>query len=128
METKKITMKTSKIAEQGTVIDPKDQRLANGKVNLAPTAGYDGHYPVQFSDETDETFAARVAMFEDSYATAQVIEAGGMNIEASKKALQAKFDADIAALETQHDDFEANRKETTKVAEEAAKREAAAKK
>lgn len=99
MSKKDTNKDASSLAEQGTPISGNGQRLANGKPNLAPTAGYDGHYPVQFGDETDEVFAQRVAMFEDSFATAVSIEAGGANLEQQISALEAKFEAEKLALE-----------------------------
>jgi hypothetical protein len=92
-----------KVAPQGSVIEPHGERLDNGKPNLMPTAGYDGHYPVQFSDESDAMFASRVAMFEDSLATAQQIQDGGVTYEGAMEALDAKYEADKATLETQRD-------------------------
>lgn len=87
----------------GNKIDPKDQYLPNGKPNLMPTAGYEGHEPVQYSDETDEQFAGRVAMFKSAYATAVSIEnANGTSqdsYKARKEALDAQYDADLANLE-----------------------------
>jgi hypothetical protein len=117
------TTSSSKLAEQGTPIGPNGNRLDNGKPNLAPTAGYDGHYPVQFDDETDEMFAMRVAMFEDSYSTAVNIEEGGENLESQIKALDAKHEAEVAALKASHEAKAANRAETMKAAEAQAKSE-----
>ena len=91
--------KKEKMSPQGTVIGPNGDRLENGKPNLSPTAGYDGHYPVQFADESDVMYASRVAMFEDSLATARQIEAGGETYDFQLDALQARFDADKAVLE-----------------------------
>lgn len=88
-------MKTTneKMSPQGSVIEPV-------KANeVTATSGYEGHYPVQFSDESDGTFAARVAMFEGSLASARQNQAGGITLEQAKVALEAKYDADLLALE-----------------------------
>lgn len=88
-------MKTNetKMKPQGSVIEPV-------KVNeVTATSGYDGHFPVQFSDESDGSFAARVAMFEGSLASARQNQAGGISLEESKAALKAKYDAEVLSVE-----------------------------
>lgn len=88
-------MKTneSKMSPQGSVIEPV-------KANeVTATSGYDGHYPVQFSDEADGTFAARVAMFEGSLASARQNQAGGASLEEAKASLKAKYEAEVLSLE-----------------------------
>lgn len=85
-----------KMRPQGSVIEPLP-KVAGSPV-VTPTTGYDGHYPVKFSDETDANFAARVAMFEGSLASAEQTEAGGKSLEFAIAALQAKYDADLLSL------------------------------
>jgi hypothetical protein len=75
--------------------------LDNGKPNLAPTAGYENTKPVQYSDETDEQYQIRLSDWEVRYAHAQDIEDGGASYESQKKALDAKYDADMAMLDMQ---------------------------
>ena len=88
----------------GKPIENKDGYLPNGKPNLMPTAGYEGHEPVQYSDENDQQFAGRVAMFKSAYATAVAIEnADGKtqdSYNARKEALDAQYDADLANLDS----------------------------
>ena len=88
-------MKTTneKMRPQGSVIEPV-------KANeVTATSGYDGHFPVQFSDESDGTFAARVAMFEGSLASARQNQAGGASLEEAKASLKAKYDAEVLSVE-----------------------------
>lgn len=85
------------MSPQGSVIEPV--AVPGGGFDLSPTAGYDGHYPVQFSDEADSTFAARVAMFEGSLASARQIQNGGATLEEAKAAATARYEAEIANLE-----------------------------
>lgn len=87
----------TKLSPQGSVIEPV--AVPGGGFDLSPTAGYDGHYPVQFSDEADATFKARVAMFESAYASARQTEKGGATLEDAKAAAKARYDAEIANLE-----------------------------
>lgn len=85
-----------KMSPQGSVIEPV--KRIGGTPVITPITGYDGHYPVQFSDETDAMFAGRVAMFEGSLASARQNAAGGKSLEQGVAALKAKFDADVLAL------------------------------
>lgn len=89
---------------QGSVIGPRGDVLPNGKPNLAPSAGYDGHAPVQFSDESDEMFAGRVAMFTSALANARAIEAGGLDFDAQIEAAEARHEAEISNLEALRDE------------------------
>lgn len=97
-----ITVGTMKIRPQGSVIDPV--AVPGGGFDLSPTAGYDGHYPVQFSDESDATFAGRLAMFLGSLASARQIASGGATLEDAKAAAKARYDAEIANLEVVYRD------------------------
>jgi hypothetical protein len=92
---------------QGSVIEPTP--VPGGGFDLRPTAGYNGHYPVQFSDESDQTFAERVAMFESSYASAAATERGGEDLASAKSALEAKYKAELLALERRFSDKAARR-------------------
>ncbi len=83
-----------KPAPQGTPIGPMGPRKANGEPDLSPVAGYEGHYPVQFVDEDDATFAARVAMFEKAYASALQNQAGGATVAQRIEALDAQYEVD----------------------------------
>ena len=90
-----------KLAPQGSVIEDVE-RTAGGVPIISPTSGYDGHYPVQFSDESDATFSERVLMFKSAYASAVKNEKGANSVEgkaAAKDALKAKYDIDLKALE-----------------------------
>lgn len=90
-------------ANESKVLPPTGFRLPNGDPDLRPTAGYAGHYPVQFEDEADSTFAGRVAMFESSWATAQAIQSGGETFEGAVEKLDSRYDAELASLEVQRD-------------------------
>lgn len=96
MKTKDASQKG--IRPQGTVIPANGFRLPNGKPNLAPSAGYDGHAPVQFSDESDEMFAGRVAMFESALANARAIEHGGLDTAGLIAAADARHEAEVASI------------------------------
>lgn len=87
------------LAPQGSVIPPVVR--IGGVPVVTAKSGYDGHYPVQFSDESDEMFLGRVAQFESSYANAVKNEPGRNGLEAAKSALKARYDVDLKALETQ---------------------------
>lgn len=97
------TPSTREVRPQGTPLPPAGNRLPNGKPNLAPSAGYDGHAPVQFEDESDEMFAGRVAMFESALANAVAIEKGGLDIDGQIRAAEARHEAEIASLEAMRD-------------------------
>lgn len=89
------------MSPQGSVIEDVE-RTASGVPIISPTSGYDGHYPVQFSDESDATFAERVSMFDSAYASAVKNEKGANSVEgkaAAKVALKAKYELDLKALE-----------------------------
>lgn len=86
-----VSVGTMKVRTQGSVIEPSK--------DLSPVAGYDGHYPVQFSDETDAMFKGRVAMFEGSLASARQIASGGASLADAKAAAKARYDAEVANLE-----------------------------
>ena len=85
----------AKPVENGT---PGSAYYADGKPNLSPEAGYAGHEPVQYSDETEAQFQARVDMFESARANA-----GGLMSQDSAdrqlERLKEKYDADVAAIE-----------------------------
>lgn len=88
------------MSPQGSVIEPVER--IGGIPVITPTTGYEGHYPVQFSDESDQTFAERVSMFVSAYASAVINENGAKSVEAkeaSKVALKAKYELDLKALE-----------------------------
>lgn len=85
----------------GNVMEPGDGYLPNGKPDLSPEAGYKAAEPVQYSDESDTQFSARVAMWESAKATAANIAAGGLDFDAQKVALKARYEADLAALDAQ---------------------------
>lgn len=87
---------SSKLGLQGSVV-PAVKKI-NGVPVVTPTTGYEGHYPVQFADEADGTFAGRLAQFLESYASAVRNENGG-NLEDDKAALTARYDAEVLALE-----------------------------
>lgn len=97
----KTTDSVENLAEQGTPISGNGPRLDNGKPDLSPTAGYDGHFPVQFGDETDETFAQRVAMFKQSYSSAMNIASGGQTYDGAVAALDARYEAEMAGIDSQ---------------------------
>lgn len=88
------------IRPQGSVIEPVAR--VGGVPVVTGLTGYDGHYPVQFSDETDEMFAGRVAQFEASLASARRGQAGGITLEQEIAALKAKYDADVATIKAAH--------------------------
>lgn len=78
-----------------------DERMPDGSVDLRPTAGYAGHEPVQYSDESDQQFAGRVAQFESARANARDIEAGGQDFAAKRQAMKARHEAELAGLDAQ---------------------------
>lgn len=88
------------IRPQGSVIEPVAR--IGGVPVVNGLTGYDGHYPVQFSDETDEMFAGRVAQFEGSLASARRGQTGGITLEQEIAALKAKYDADVATITAAH--------------------------
>lgn len=83
----------------GRVVEPEYHK--DGTPNLKPTAGYAGHEPVQYDDESDEVFAQRVAMFESARNTAEQIEAGGATLEQKKEAARIRYEAEILNIESE---------------------------
>ena len=97
----------------GSVIEEGTGYLPNGKPDLSPAAGYEGHEPVRYSDENDEQFAGRVAQFESARATALDIQnAAGMtqdSYEAKKQVIETQYQADLKALDKERERREALR-------------------
>lgn len=106
MAKSKTTKTTAKTGEHprkstGNVVEPGDGYLDNGNPNLAPSAGYEAAYPVQYADESDSNFEIRVNEFERRRNHAEQIEAGGATLEQRKEDLELKHEAELANLDRQ---------------------------
>lgn len=85
----------------GNVMEPGDGFLPNGKPDLSPAAGYVAAEPTQYADESDTRFADRLALWNERKATAEQIAAGGATFEQRREALEARHEADLAALDAE---------------------------
>jgi hypothetical protein len=89
----------------GIKSDLKDGYVRPGVADVSPAAGYNTVAPVQYSDETDEQFSQRVAMFESAKANAEALEDGTFNsVENQLKALDARYDAEKAVIEASREE------------------------
>lgn len=82
-----------------TVVQPGDGYIKPGVADLSPEAGYVAATPYQFADENDETFKARLAMWESAKASAAQIAQGGATVAQKKEAAKARYDAEIANID-----------------------------
>lgn len=85
--------------ETDGVVDPATRYAKPGVPINDPVLGYAHKVPVQFSDESDEVFAGRKAMYDSALANAIAIR-DNTQTEARRTALKAQYEADLANLDT----------------------------
>ena len=77
-----------------------DRKRADGTVDRSLDAAYEGHDPVQYSDESDETFAQRKAQFDSDRASAQGTDSGNP-IPSLRKKEDARHELEKTNLDAQ---------------------------